>query len=170
MLVTEQDRLRSEIRRLAEAHGSSRSALLPILQEVQRSDCGISEFAMQIIADALGIHPVEVYSVVSFYSFLESEPRGRFIIRLCRTMACDMAGRDDVARQLESDLGIRFGESTPDGRFTLEWCACMGMCDQGPAMLVNDKVHTRLTPSRVHSILESCRQSFGIFAFHGGDS
>ncbi len=66
--------------------------------------------------------------------------------------------RTRVARQLENDLGISFGETTPDGKFTLEWANCIGMCDQGPALLVNDKVYTRVTPDKVHEILEECRQ------------
>ena len=119
---------------------------------------------MQVIADLLDIHPVEVYSVVSFYAFLGSEPPGQFVIRLCRTISCDMQGKDRVARQLENDLGIDFGETTADGNFTLEWANCMGMCDQGPALLVNDRVYTQVTPEKVHEILEECRRAFGLSA------
>jgi [NiFe] hydrogenase diaphorase moiety large subunit len=71
-----------------------------------------------------------------------------------------MAGKSRVAKQLESDLGIRFGETTSDGRFTLEWANCLGMCDQGPALLVNDKIFTQVTSQQVHEILELCRQSY----------
>ena len=65
------------------------------------------------------------------------------MIRLCRTITCDMAGKEHVARQLENDLGIDFGETTPDGKFSLGWANCLGMCDQGPALLVNDDLHPR---------------------------
>jgi NADH:ubiquinone oxidoreductase subunit E len=164
MLVTEQDRLRKDILEWALEAGNQRSALLPILQQTQQKYFQITDFAMQVIADALDIHPVEVYSVVSFYHFLDSRPKGRFAVRLCRTLSCDMAGKDRVANQLEADLGISFGETTPDGKFTLEWANCIGMCDQGPAMLVNDRVFTRVTPEMVHDILETCRQTFGAFA------
>jgi [NiFe] hydrogenase diaphorase moiety large subunit len=119
---------------------------------------------MQVVADLLEIHPVEVYGVVTFYSFLDQKPKGRFIIRLCRTLSCDMQGKAHVARQLENDLGIRFGETTPDGRFTLEWANCLGMCDQGPALLVNEQVFTHVTPERVHDIIEGCRKAFGAHA------
>jgi len=105
-----------------------------------------------------------VYGVVSFYSFLDHRPKGKFVIRLCRTLSCDMQGKDRVARQLENDLGIRFGETTPDGKFTLEWANCIGMCDQGPALLVNEQVFTRVTPEKVHDILEGCRRTFGVYA------
>jgi [NiFe] hydrogenase diaphorase moiety large subunit len=101
--------------------------------------------------------PGEIYGVVSFYSFLNSEPKGQFVIRLCRTISCDMAGKDSVARQLENELGIHFNETTPDGLFTLEWANCMGMCDQGPAMMVNDQIFTKVTPDKVNGIIEQFR-------------
>ena len=164
MLMTGRERLAGEIQALAEKHGKKHSALIPIVQEIKQKYRQIDSFAMQVIADQLGIHPVEVYSVVSFYAFLGSQAQGKFIIRLCRTISCDMQGKDRVMRQLENDLGIKFGETTKDGKFSLEWANCMGMCDQGPALLVNEKLHTRVTPERVHEILEECRRSFGVHA------
>jgi [NiFe] hydrogenase diaphorase moiety large subunit len=103
----------------------------------------------------------------AIYAFLNAAPQGRFVVRLCRTITCDMAGKDRVARQLENDLKIKFGETTPDGRFTLEWANCLGMCDQGPALLVNDQVLTKVTPEQVHEILEACRKSFSPHALAG---
>ncbi len=164
MLVTEQAKLHQMVTDLAEKHGRVRSSLIPILQEVQAKYSEVSEFAMQVIADELDIHPAEVNSVVSFYAFLDTVPKGKFVIRMCRTISCQMAGSENVAVQLENDLGIKFGETTSDGRFTLEWANCLGMCDQGPAMLVNDKVYTRLTAVKVHDILEECRATFGVHA------
>jgi len=164
MLMTERERLAGEIQALAEKHGKSRTALIPMVQEIKRRYRRLDGYAMQVIADQLGIHPVEVYSVVSFYAFLGSQAQGKFIICLCRTISCDMQGKDRVKRQLENDLGISFGQTTPDGKFSLEWANCMGMCDQGPALLVNDKLFTRVTPEKVHEILEECRRSFGVHA------
>jgi len=160
MLVSEHVRLAKDIEELVSRYGRGREALIPILQEVQRKYAHISSHAMQVIADQLDIHPVEVHSVVSFYAFLNARAQGRFVIRLCRTISCDMAGKDRVARQLENDLGIKFGETTPDSKFTLEWANCLGMCDQGPALLVNDQVYTAVTPEQVHEILEQCRRTF----------
>jgi NADH:ubiquinone oxidoreductase subunit E len=164
MLVTERERLRDDIVELCTKHGRDRGALIPILQHIQRRYDHLSEFAMQVVADALDIHPVEVHSVASFYSYLGTERKGRFIIRLCRTISCDLAGKEAVARQLENDLGIGFGQTTKDGNFTLEYANCIGLCDQGPALLVNDELHTRVTPEKVHEILEGCRRMFGVFA------
>ena len=156
-----QNKLAAEIDALIERHGRDRSALLPILQDIQRRYRAISDFAMQTVADRLDVHPVEVYGVVTFYAFLNERYRGRFVIRLCRTISCDLAGKDAVARQLRNDLGVEFGETTRDGRFTLEWANCIGMCDQGPALLVNDQVFTRVTPEKVHDILSACERTFG---------
>lgn len=164
MLITEQERLRKRIEAWVEQYGNDRSALIPVLQQIQANYGRISDLAMQQVADNLGIHPVEVHGVVSFYSFLHEKPQGRFVIRLCRTISCDMAHKDRVARQLENDLGVSFGESTSDGLFTLEWANCLGMCDQGPAMLINEKVYTRVTPEQVHDILQECRQTLGASA------
>ena len=164
MLLTERERLHGELQELVDTFGRDRSSLLLILQEVQRRHFFISEYSMQVIADLLDIHPVEVHSVVSFYSFLDVKPQGQFVIRLCRTITCEMAGKEQVARQLENDLGIQFGETTPDGKFSLQWANCLGMCDQGPAMLVNERIFTRVTPEGVHGILEECRQAFGVHA------
>ncbi len=164
MLVNRQQQLQDEIRELVERHGRSRSALMPILQAVQHHHGHVPDFAMQVIADELGIHPAEVYGVVSFYAFLHHAPRGRFQIRLCRTISCDLAGRSRVARQLENELGITFGQTTPDGRFSLEWASCLGLCDQGPALLVNDRVYARVTPEQVRQIVEDCRRVFGAHA------
>ena len=164
MLVTPHMAMREELQALAEQFGGQRDALVPMLQAVQRKNGYVSDLAMQEIADILGIHPVEVYGVVSFYSFLSTEPKGRSIIRMCRTISCDIAGKDAVARQLENDLGIRFGETTKDGRFTLEWTNCLGMCDQGPALMVNDKLYTMVTADKVADILDECRKVFGATA------
>jgi NADH:ubiquinone oxidoreductase subunit E len=164
MLITEQERLKQDIATWSESFGRQRSNLLPILQEVQRKYHCVSDVAMQIVADALGIHPSEVHSVVSFYSFLDERPKGEFVVRLCRTVSCNLAGKERVAQQLRNDLKIQFGETTADGKFTLEWASCLGLCDQGPALLVNDEVYTKITPAGVHHIIESCRRTFGMRA------
>lgn len=164
MLVSQQQKIQDEIHALVESHGRTRASLMPVLQDIQRRHASVSDFAMQVVADELGIHPAEVYGVVSFYAFLHHEPKGRFQIRLCQTISCDLAGKARVARQLENELGITFGQTTSDGRFSLEWASCLGMCDQGPALLVNDRVYTRVTPDQVHRIIEDCRKVFGAHA------
>ncbi len=157
MLATTPDQLHAEIRELIEKLGPGRSSLIPILQEVKRRHRGVDAEAMQVVAEALDIHPVEVYGVASFYAFLHGAPEGAFVIRLCGTLSCDFAGKQAVAEALQKELGIAFDESTDDGLFTLEWASCMGMCDQGPALLVNDQIHTKVTPEQIPAILADCR-------------
>ena len=159
MTVTQQEQLRTELDELIEKLGPGRSSLIPILQEVKRRYRGVDDDAMQVVADALDIHPVEVYSVASFYAFLHGAPQGRYAIRLCQTLSCESAGKQAVADALTDELGIGFDETTDDGLFTLEWASCVGMCDQGPALLVNDEVHTRVTPASVREIVAGCRAS-----------
>jgi [NiFe] hydrogenase diaphorase moiety large subunit len=153
MLVSDKNSLSEEIEKYVDKYGSDRPSLLPILQDIQRRHKYVSEYAQQEVARLLNIHPVEVYSVITFYSFLNSEPKGRNIVRLCRTITCDLYGKNKVAESIERELGIKFGETTRDNRITLEYANCLGMCDQGPAMLINDKVYSNLTPETVVEIL-----------------
>jgi len=153
MLVLEKNSLTEEIEQLVDQYGKDRSSLLPILQAIEKKHNYISNFAQQEVARCLDIHPVEVFSVITFYSFLAHEPKGRNIVRLCQTITCDMVGKKAVASAIERELGITFGETTKDKKFTLEYANCLGMCDQGPAMLVNDQVFSHLTPEKAVEIL-----------------
>ena len=157
MLVLEKNAMTEEIEQLVEKYGSSRSSLLPILQDIQRKHKFIPDFAQQEVARLLDIHPVEVYSVISFYSFLNTQPKGRNIVRLCQTITCDMAGKAGVAKALERELGIKFGATTKDNKFTLEYVNCLGMCDQGPAILINERVYPKVTPEKAVQILSEVK-------------
>jgi NADH-quinone oxidoreductase E subunit len=157
MLILEKNSLTQEIENLIGIYGSNKNALLPILQAIQKKHKHISDFAQQEIARMLDIHPVEVYSVISFYSFLNSNPLGRNVVRLCQTITCDMTGKDAIANAIERELGIKFGETTKDKKFTLQYANCLGMCDQGPSMIINDKVYSRLTPEKAINILNEIK-------------
>jgi [NiFe] hydrogenase diaphorase moiety large subunit len=157
MTTVELDRLRQDVVAVAGRTDFNRASLVPVLRAIKDKYRCIDSEAMQLIADVLGIHPVEVYSVATFYSFLHPEAEGQMVFRLCRTLSCQLEGKDAVAAQLQNELGVSFGETTPDQLFSLEWANCMGMCDQGPAMLVNDTVYTRLTPERVSEIIAEYR-------------
>ena len=157
MLVVEKNSLTEEIEKLVECYGSERSALLPVLQEVQKKHRYISDFAQQEIARLLDIHPVEVNSVISFYAFLNTEPKGRNIVRLCKTAVCDMKGKQEIVKAIERELNVKMGETTKDKKFTIEYANCIGMCDQGPAMSVNDQVYTKLTPEKAVQILNEIK-------------
>ena len=161
MQVIEREKVKAEIRDLKTKYGDDRSALLPILHELQNKYNYLSDVIMQETAHSLDIHPVEVEGVVSFYSFFRTNKKqGKYVIRLCQTISCDLAGKKNVARQLENELGIKFGETTEDRLFTLEYTNCMGMCDKGPAMMVNERLFAHVTPAKVSKIISDCRSNF----------
>lgn len=157
MLVEEKNSITEEIKEVCRKYGCNRSALLPILNDLQSKYKHISEFAQQEVAKALKIHPVEVYSVVSFFAFLNSQPKGKNIIRVCQTITCDMAGKDALVNCLQRELGIKMGETTKDKKFTLEYANCLGLCDQGPAMIVNERVFTKVTPEKAVEIISEIK-------------
>lgn len=155
MLLIEQNSLAEEIASLVSKFGKDRSSLLPILQEIQKKYHYISEFAQQEIANQLDIHPVEVYSVISFYSFLSTKPQGKFVIRICKTITCDLQGKEGLVKAIEREFNIKIGETSKDGKITLEYANCLGMCDQGPAMLINDEVFSKLNAEKAIQIIKN---------------
>ena len=158
MSVEKVDPVRRDVAELAARHGHDRGALLPILQEVRARHAVVSDRALAAVAAELGLRPAEVFGVASFHQLLGS-PRGRRTLRLCRTVGCDLAGKAEVSRALEEALGIRFGQTTPDGRISLQWADCLGLCDQGPALLVDDFLFARMTAAEAREIVAVCRRS-----------
>lgn len=154
-----QQTLRTEVEQLVRVHGRSRTALMPILQDLNRAHSYISEDAMMAVSLALNVPRAEVYGVATFYSYFSVKPRGTYVIRVCRTISCAKHGEYHPAiATLFTELGIGFGETTADGIFSLEQTNCIGMCDQGPSMLVNEDAHVKLTEDAVIAILNDCRQ------------
>jgi NADH-quinone oxidoreductase subunit E len=137
-------------------YGSGRENLLPVLQAVAREEKYLTEQAMIEIARALDISSAEVYGTASFYTFLDLKPRGKNIIRVCKTITCYMKGKDDIIKAIEDRLKIKVGETTSDGRFSFLTTNCMGWCHKGPAMLIHDKVFTELTPKKAIAAIEEC--------------
>ena len=157
MLVIEKNALSEEIESYVNKFGNDRSSLLMILHEIQKQHRHISEFAQQEVAKLLNIHPVEVYSVISFFAFLNSNPKGRNIVRVCQTITCDMHGKSAIINAIERELGIKIGETTKDNKFTVEFANCLGLCDLGPAMAINDQVYTNLTPEKAVELLNGVK-------------
>lgn len=131
-----------------------RERLLIDLSRAQRRDGGVSAAVMQEVAREMDVSLSEVYGVASFYSFLSTRPLGRHVIRICRSVPCFLKSADSLATQLEGELGVRPGETTADGRFSLELVNCIGACDAAPAMLVDDDIHGDLTSAKVRRILK----------------
>ena len=142
------------VNELTEMYGTERKALIPILKGIIEHERHLSEDAMVEVARALDISSAEVFGTASFYSFLDTQPRGKYIIRVCKTIVCDMKGKDEIMKTIENCLGIKEGETTGDKKFSLLTTNCLGQCGAGPAMLINDDVFTELTPNKVREILK----------------
>ena len=126
---------------------------MPILQGVVARKNYISDQDMTEIAKALDLSAAQVYGTATFYSFLDTEPRGEYVIRVCKTITCDMHGKKTIIQTLEDMLKIKVGETTPNKKFTLLETNCLGWCHEGPAMLINDTPYSGLTTEKVHDII-----------------
>lgn len=131
-----------------------RSAVLGALRAVQHEEGYLSTEMMDVVAEYLRIAPMEVYEVASFYSMYELKPVGRHTIAVCDNVSCMLRGADRIIEHLEKKLGVRLGESTPDGRFYLKREEeCLAACCGAPMMQVDHVYHENLTPERVDEIL-----------------
>ncbi len=141
------------IKQLADKYGHDRKALMPILQGIVEKDKYLSDYAMVEVAHELDLSAAQVYGTASFYAFLDTEFRGENVIRVCKTITCDMHGRREIIQVLEDELKIKVGQTTSDKKFTLLETNCLGWCHKGPAMLINDLPYTELTTEKVREII-----------------
>ena len=137
--------------------GKGRESLLAVLKIEQERSGYVSEEFIARTAQSLGLTAGEVFGVATFYHFVSTRPLGRNIIRVCKSIPCHLKSSDIVVDALRQELGITPGETTPDGRFTLQLVNCIGACDQAPAMLLNGELHGNLSPSKLGRILNRCR-------------
>lgn len=128
--------------------------LIQVLKDAQVvANNGIAADVAAVIAAEMGLPISKVYGVVTFYSMFSTQARGKYIIRMCKSAPCHVKGAKEVLKAMEEALGISVGETTPDGKFTLETCECLGICNVAPAIMVNDDVHEKLTPETVKEVL-----------------
>ncbi|HOO66539.1 MAG: NAD(P)H-dependent oxidoreductase subunit E [Bacteroidales bacterium] len=142
------------VKDLADKYGRTRESLMPILQDIVKKHNYLTDEAMVEVATELDISAAEVYGTASFYTFLDTEERGKNVIRVCKTITCSMKGKIDIISTLEEILKIKVGETTPDKMFTLLETNCIGWCHKAPAMLINDMPYTDLTPESVIDIIK----------------
>jgi NADH-quinone oxidoreductase subunit E len=139
--------------------GKQKSALLPILHLAQAEfDGWLSVPTMDYVAGLLGIQPIEVYEVASFYSMYNLKPVGKCLLEVCQTGPCVLRGSDDIVAYLEKKLNIKVGETTPDGMFTLKTVECLGSCDTAPMLQCGADYHEQLTTESVDTLVERLRQ------------
>jgi [NiFe] hydrogenase diaphorase moiety large subunit len=152
------DTLQAAVEEICRACGNDRSRMMDIVRAVQERFGCVSDEALDAIARTVDCHRVEVESVVSFYSFLSKQPKGKVVIRVCDDIIDEMKGSKRVGEALKDELGIGFGATTEDGTITLEHTPCIGMCDQAPAVLVNDEVITYLGPDSAREMVRRLRE------------
>ncbi len=146
------------IKETCKAVGNDRTRLMDVARAVQ-AECGcVCGEALDTVARELGLHRVEVESLVSFYAFLSDTTKGKTVIRLCNDIIDELNGLDRVVAAFEQELGIKVGETTADGKVTLEYAPCIGMSDQAPAALINEIVVTNLDTDRARTIARLVRQ------------
>ncbi|HRR51467.1 MAG TPA: NADH-quinone oxidoreductase subunit NuoE, partial [Candidatus Cloacimonas sp.] len=134
--------------------------LIQILHEIQNADPQhyISNEAVDTVAEYLNIPANHIYGVLTFYTMYSTKPRGKNIIRLCESPPCYIKGSENILRKLKVLLGVNVGETTKDGLFTLELCACLGVCGNAPVMMINDDFYGDLTEEKVEEIIDKIRE------------
>jgi len=152
------ENLHTIIKESVAKNGSERDKLLPVLQDIVKSQHYLSEDALRQVASHFELSAAEVYGVATFYSFIDVSRQGRNTIRICKTISCDLKGKAEIIKAIEKKLRIRLGETTPDQRFTFLSTNCIGWCHKSPAMLINDKVYTDLTPDSAVQAIEEWMQ------------
>jgi len=154
------DKIGTLIRRYPE--GQQKSALLPILHMAQEEMGGyLTVDIMDYVASLLGIKPVEVYEVATFYTMFYLEKVGKYVLEVCHTGPCAICGGEQIMEYLQEKLQIRSSETTPDGIFTLREVECLGGCGQAPVMQVNTEFHEHLTKEKIDRLLSNLRANAG---------
>lgn len=143
-----------KLEEIINTHKSQKGALIPVLHEAQELFGYLPEEVQQKIADGLGVSLAEVYGVATFYSRFTLTPKGKYNIQLCLGTACYVKGADKILIKLEELLGIKVGETTPDGKFSIEGARCLGACGLAPVMVINGEVYGKVTPEMVKGILD----------------
>lgn len=150
--------LRQALSARIEAAEHPRELVVDVLYALQAHYGWLPDEAVEEAAALLAMTPLEVEELATFYTFTFREPVGRYVIHLCDSMICWMDGYESLREHLCRKLGIRMGETTPDGLFTLLPVCCIGCCDRSPAMLINRKAYGPLTPEKVDEILEKLKK------------
>ncbi|HOX26228.1 MAG TPA: NAD(P)H-dependent oxidoreductase subunit E [Candidatus Krumholzibacteria bacterium] len=152
------DRSRQRIAALCARYPTRQSALMPCLWVIQDEHGWVPAAAVPYLVDALGVSEARVHELLTFYTMFRTEKPAKYVLQVCRNISCHLLGAREVIAHLEKRLGIRLGETTPDGRFALAGVECLGACGHGPVLQLGKHFYEQLTPARVDAILESLRR------------
>jgi NADH-quinone oxidoreductase subunit E len=149
--------LRQRMEAIAARFPNRLSALVPMLYLVQNEYGYVTKEGMELVAEMLRTTPAYVDSVASFYTMLYREPVGKYVLQVCKTLPCALTGAGELITSLADKLGIKPGETTPDGLFTLQTVECLAACHVAPLMMVNDVYKVQLDRAKLEAILDECQ-------------
>lgn len=143
----------SDYKEIIAAYKDTPGGIIEAFHALQREFNYIPKKALKEAARLFNISEAEAYGVATFYSYFSLEERGKYIIRICRSAPCHISGADEVVKALEKYLDIKMGETTSDGKFTLEWTECVGQCDETPVITINSEPFKGVSPKKIPDIL-----------------
>ena len=143
----------ADYKEIISAYKDIPGGIIEAYHAIQKEYNYIPEDAIVAAAQAFDISKARAYGVATFYSYLKVGKRGKYVIRICESAPCHVAGADKVVAALEKELGIKMGETTPDGKFTLEFTECVGQCQATPVITINTKPYGDLTAEKISGIL-----------------
>jgi len=132
-----------------------RSAILPLMFIVQRERGYLDPPAVAYLAERLDLRTTDIWEVATFYSMIYTQPVGKYHIQICKTLSCKLLGSEKITKHCSEKLGIKVGETTPDGRFLLSEVECLGSCGTAPMFQINFDYHENLTPEKVDQIIDA---------------
>ena len=152
--MSDRNEMFEKLAKVIQDHKEQKGALMPVLQEAQNIFGCVSEDVQKVIAEGLGVTLSEVYGVATFYSQFSLQPKGEYVCGVCLGTACYVKGSQAVLDKLCEELEIQPGDTTKDGKFTVQATRCLGACGLAPVMMINDDVFGRLTPAEIPGILD----------------
>ncbi len=155
-VLPEEDR--GAFARILERYPTRRSALMPTLWLLQDRFGHVPPEAVPWICGQLGVTEARVAEVISFYTMFRDRPQAKYVLQVCRNISCTIHGAPSIIAHLEKRLGVRLGETTPDGMFALEGAECLGACGMGPVLQIGRHLYENLTPAKVDELLDSLRR------------
>lgn len=144
---------RRELEAILSRYPNREAAILPALHLAQREFGYVSDEAIEYVAGLLGFTPARIEGVATFYTMYNRKPVGKYHVQICRNISCSLLGAERLIEHVSAKLGIRPGETTPDGKFTLSTVECLGSCGTAPVMQVNDDYHENLTEEKIDALL-----------------
>jgi len=151
------DRTKKRIDKIVARYPRKEAAILPVLHLAQQEFGHISDEEEKLVAELLGIKPIEVREVVTFYTMLNQRPVGKYHIQICSNLSCSLLGAESSIDYLKEKLGIELGETTEDKKFTLSTVECLGACEQAPCMMINFDYYGHLDKKKIDEILDNLK-------------